>query len=433
MEKLSISNFAGLKEVSLKVAPVTGFIGPQASGKSVIAKLLYFFRGIASRLPAAVIDGMGASEYQATCRKRFIHYFPVDNTTVSDFQITYSANRETVTVVLTKHKTSGHQDFRLEWSGFYSAALEEFAGRKQQLMAALGEADKDAVQRAQEALRREYYEKASIVLGSWSMYHQFFIPAGRAFFSQVQASVFTKLESGESLDPFMVAFGSLLEQSKVILNAFGFFDSGEFDSTEYATMFGSLRAACKEILHAELVRTEDQDFLQFDDGRRVKLAQASFGQQEVLPLLLLLAQFASIRHSRGRVVYIEEPEAHLFPVTQKQTVELMARAFRASDGEMSLVITTHSPYILTSINNLLQAGKLYGAADPPTKRKLNQILPESNSFKPGEVAFYALEDGHAKSILDPETGLIDATAIDQVSDDIAVQFDELLAEANEKS
>ncbi len=100
---------------------------------------------------------------------------------------------------------------------------------------------------------------------------------------------------------------------------------------------------------------------------------------------------------------------------------------------MSLVITTHSPYILTSINNLLQAGKLYGAADPPTKRKLNQILPESNSFKPGEVAFYALEDGHAKSILDPETGLIDATAIDQVSDDIAVQFDELLAEANEKS
>ncbi len=48
MEKLLIHNFAGLKEVTIEVSPITGFIGPQASGKSVIAKLLYFFREIGS-------------------------------------------------------------------------------------------------------------------------------------------------------------------------------------------------------------------------------------------------------------------------------------------------------------------------------------------------------------------------------------------------
>jgi predicted ATPase len=121
-------------------------------------------------------------------------------------------------------------------------------------------------------------------------------------------------------------------------------------------------------LRANLLRIEKQDLLEFEDGRRVKLAQASSGQQEILPLLLLLARFFSLRLARGRAVYIEEPEAHLFPSTQKLVVELMARSFRARSGEMSLVITTHSPYILTSVNNLLQAGQVYSKASPEIEK-----------------------------------------------------------------
>jgi hypothetical protein len=95
------------------------------------------------------------------------------------------------------------------------------------------------------------------------------------------------------------------------------------------------------------------------------------------------------------------------------------------------VLTTHSPYILTSINNLLQAGKLYDGAGPDVKR-LEGVIPLSQTLRPGEVGFYALEDGGAKAIIDSETGLIDAAVIDGVSDEIATQFDELLLEGNEK-
>src|SRR5208282_6507432 len=102
MEKLSISNFAGLKDVSIEVRPVTGFIGPQASGKSIIAKLLYFFRRIAARLPVAVSEGLGAAQYKTECCKRFMRYFPVDESGAWEFQITYSTNRETVRVVFAK-------------------------------------------------------------------------------------------------------------------------------------------------------------------------------------------------------------------------------------------------------------------------------------------------------------------------------------------
>ncbi len=114
-------------------------------------------------------------------------------------------------------------------------------------------------------------------------------------------------------------------------------------------------------------------------------------------------------------------------------MELMAQAFRARNGEMCIVLTTHSPYILTSVNNLLQAGKLYAPASKETAKKLMQIIPKKRRFSPGDVGFYALQDGRARSILDGETGLIDADVIDQVSNDIAIQFDQLLSEGNEKS
>ena len=56
MEKISISGFGGFKDATLETAPIltapiTVFIGEQATGKSIVAKLLYFFRGIGAKLP----------------------------------------------------------------------------------------------------------------------------------------------------------------------------------------------------------------------------------------------------------------------------------------------------------------------------------------------------------------------------------------------
>lgn len=433
MEKLIINNFAGLKQVELEIRPITGLIGPQASGKSVIAKLLYFFREIASRLPAAIMEEQEGSKYKSECCKRFSRYFPIEATGVTDFEIIYQCKSENVRVALSSQQEAAEPSLGLDWSPAYDELLAKFLGRKKGLLAGGGDAEKESNNDAANALREEIYKDMSEILGPWAKYEQIFIPAGRAFFSQVRSSVFTRLEAGESIDPFMAAFGSLLERSKSVLEARGFFGLVEGQSVAENAKFDSLRAAFAEILRAQLQRSEKQDYLSFPDGRRVKLAQASSGQQEALPLLLLLARFLSLSHVRGRSVYIEEPEAHLFPSTQRLIVELMAQAFRARNGEMHLVLTTHSPYILTSVNNLLQAGKLYSSASKESAKRLMQIIPKRRVFRPGEVGFYALQDGSARSILNGELGLIDADVIDQVSNDIAIQFDHLLSEANEKS
>jgi hypothetical protein len=433
MEKLSINNFAGLKSVNIDVKPVTGLIGPQASGKSIIAKLLYFFREIGSRLPAAVTEGLDGAKYKIECLKKFRRYFPIENTGVSDFSITYTTKAQSISVTFSLDSVPGEGTLGIEWTDFYNSVLEKFANRKKELYGAIGDTEKEALIAASRSLRQEMDAEISSVLGKWAKFEQIFIPAGRAFFSQVRETIFTRLESGEQLDPFMAAFGTLIGQSKSLLETRGFYGPVEGQPQAEVKRYDVLHAIFKNILHANLLRIEKQDFLEFEDRRRVKLAQASSGQQEILPLLLLLARFFSLSHARGRAVYIEEPEAHLFPSTQRLVVELMARSFRAREGEMNLVITTHSPYILTSINNLLQAGQLYSTASIETAQKLGRIINKKHIFKLGEVGFYGLGDGQAAQIMDADTGLINAEVIDSVSSEIAIQFGQLLAEGHEKS
>ena len=110
-----------------------------------------------------------------------------------------------------------------------------------------------------------------------------------------------------------------------------------------------MRSAIATVLHAELETDEKTEALRFPDGRRMRLAHASSGQQEVLPLLLLLSRFALQPPGMTVGLHIEEPEAHLFPTTQREVVEVMGEVFGLQEARMSLVITTHSPYILHSV------------------------------------------------------------------------------------
>jgi hypothetical protein len=372
MEKLLVNNFAGLKSVELEIRPVTGLIGPEASGKSILAKLLYFFREIAYRLPRAALQGLDGPQYKEECCKRFSRYFPVENTFVPDFEITYLSKQEKVSITFAPLDGAIEANLRLEWSRFYDAVLEKFAPRRKDLPTVKD--DPSEFTEGLLALRDEIKGDLNGALGAWATYEPIFIPAGRAFFSQVQTTVFTQFAEGESPDPFMAAFGSLLERSKSLLESSGFFEKSEFNN---------VRSSVEHILRAQLSCHRKQYFLTFADGRHVSLAQASSGQQECLPLLVLLARFVLFGRAGGRAVYIEEPEAHLFPSTQKLIVELMAQAFRARKGKIRLVLTTHSPYILTSVNNLLQAGKLYAGASGKEAQRLSQIIPRKNTFQPG--------------------------------------------------
>jgi len=127
---------------------------------------------------------------------------------------------------------------------------------------------------------------------------------------------------------------------------------------------------------------------------------------------------------RERFLVVEEPEGHVFPSTQYELMRLFSWLHNEDYFRFSWVITTHSPYILTSFNNLIEAGQV-ARSKPELKQEVAKIIPEQYWIKEGDFKAYAIEDGKLQSILN-ESGFIEGNYLDQVSEVIGNEFDELL-------
>lgn len=180
-----------------------------------------------------------------------------------------------------------------------------------------------------------------------------------------------------------------------------------------------------QILNSSYLREKDKDFLIHSDSRKVNLSSASSGQQETLPLIVFLNALNVLDFSNGATLYIEEPEAHLHPTAQKRIVQLLARTFNNNKSNFQIIVTTHSPYILSSFNNLLQAGRL-AVLKPDRLEEIEKIIPKEEHIAPSLFCAYSLNNGEKKTLLDEETQLISQTTLDSVSNEIADEFGNLL-------
>jgi hypothetical protein len=426
METLFISGFGGLKEATVKTAPILVLIGEQAMGKSIVAKLLYYFRNLSAE--PLVMTQNSEEEGRKWSEREFGVLFPPDDWGDSAFKIRYEHNEEWVQV--TRGKTaSGTRPSGVEvrWSGFYAGAWEKWSKSVAEAKAVFERGDVDGFGASIFAIKNEIRKEVQQTLGGGGAFEQIFVPAGRGFFAQVSGNIFAMLAANEgdlrqTFDPFLLRFGRWLEYNKRNFKSLGFFDAR---ATEHGRFPYAGRYVAR-ILKAEYVRDNDQDMLVHPDGRRVGLAHASSAQQEILPLLLTIGRVLANGQGQGSDVYVEEPEAHIFPESQRDMVKLLAAAFNLRRGRVRFVITTHSPYILSVFGNLMEAGKRYASPEP--HKKLERIVPKILALRERDLRAYALRNGGADLIMDRKTGMIKSKIIDDVSLAIDKQFDQLLWE-----
>lgn len=107
-------------------------------------------------------------------------------------------------------------------------------------------------------------------------------------------------------------------------------------------------------MQGKYLNVSGEERLLIEDDRYIKINFASFGQQEVLWVLNVLLYY--VINNKNAYFIIEEPESHLFPDAQKKIAEFISLARKG--GKNQMFITTHSPYILGVINNLLYANKI---------------------------------------------------------------------------
>lgn len=139
-----------------------------------------------------------------------------------------------------------------------------------------------------------------------------------------------------------------------------------------------------------------------------------------------LSKIKQLLYYKNCKLYIEELEQNLFPQSQSDMVLAIVRGIKAASimtgTNSSVVMTTHSPYVLTSLNLLMKAAQSVQKDSQRTTAVVNE-----DSILPIEYysAYWITEDGHVEDIVDREYGFIMGDRLDEISDILSEETEEL--------
>lgn len=406
---LTVKNFSVIKEAKLDFGKITVLIGPQSSGKSLLCKLAYFL----GQIVPEVVNGllllrMSATQLQDVIASEFKERFPVEAWGREDSEITYESSEFSVVI---RVKLGARQCV----VDFSSTFLEQYQ-RWVELHGVEGS--------AKETIRALQTGTVGVA-GPFRFDESVYIPTGRAFFSTPNRG-FASINS-KNLDWITQRFSNEIDWDyRALLEPTG-------PSSDLLPQFVE---DVRGILGGGITRENGTLlFRSTRDGRELPFQWLSSGTQEMLPLMNPLSNLvynvsanpANVwEHFSSKIgpIFVEEPELSVFPGTQYELIKLFAWLASEKRLQFPFVITTHSPYILSSFNNLIYAGQL-ASENPELKDEIAKMVPERYWIENGSFRAYCIHDGVLKSILS-ESGLIDGEYLDGVSDTIGNEFDSLL-------
>jgi predicted ATPase len=366
-EKLVIKHFGAIDNIVLELKPFIVFIGPQSSGKSTIAKLIDIFR-----------------------KPRFLNIFNIPSQ--------QKVSTEDYLPFFEHHNLRNffHENTQLEY------ICDEYS-----LHYANGEFKRSFSQKESEhqlgKLSRNPVAEVNLNnLKQLSVMQPLYIPAERSFIAMASGAFFNLISNDVPLPKNILEFGAAFERAR-----------------------SHLRQLPIDFLNVTYKYENNQDNVLLGSEKSIKLSESASGLQAVIPLITTIE--ANYNHF-PRVFIIEEPELNLFPVTQRDLVYyLISRAaFTYGNlGTNELVITTHSPYILAAMNLCLFAHRV-AQKHPDKIEDVKAIVPQNSWLKPENFNAYYVGEGTAKTIFNPKTGMISESVLDETSEIIGSDFDELM-------
>lgn len=415
MQRLLIEDFGPIPFCDIELNDFMIFIGEQATGKSTICKCIYFFKSVRDEVKSYLHeiinegskpDRKFPNSVNKALKDKFISLFGQSRFKGSfNLKFNYTVNHSLT--ITTTHDENKYLNFIFS---------KEMINKIRQLEKKLNKeyCTLNMMKNSTELYLKLERQKTFLVMSQEvnRIFNEnreiFYIPAGRGLLSLLTNQLIN-IEL-RHLDYITSDFMKLIQRER---NKFDDLNLFFHDSSKNSNKKSEQKDKLDSILKGEYLYKDEKEYLRITSNNTpLPINFASSGQQEVLWILNLLNLW--MREKRTISVVIEEPEAHLFPNTQKEIIDFIVMFLNTKDNQV--LITTHSPYILTATNNLVYAGKV-----GLTNKKIENIIRSDMWIKPSALSAYIIgesKDMYVKSIMDDELEEIAAEELDQISNKI---------------
>ena len=389
METLKIKNFFPVADADIEIKPLTVFIGESASGKSVILKLLSLFRWIHKKVSLRELSKkVGKNDERFRIEKM------LRDSGLEDFCVKGSIAEYTTDDFYARIACNGKLQLKTNWLNKKNPfTLEKIA----------------------------------------------FVPDDRFSIPLLlnnQLRVITiPFHLEKTFEDFRVAFDALSAEKKVKIETFNvellrdkygiqhrFFIKNQGGAK---TQLHNASSGMKSVSTIEVIAqhfANDKEYVESGLNNYVVSLFSKLKEKDPAAFVnkIKKAEFNKPRFS----LFIEEPELSLFPDSQKTLLEYLVRlCFNQSEKDIQLAFSTHSPYILTTLNVFLTAHQI-AQGNESQKEQVRKIIPEHLWLDAQQFNAFKVKDGKVEAIL--KNNLICADEIDEASETIEENLDALL-------
>ena len=408
---LDIENFGPIKSVHIELGRVNVLIGPQSAGKSCILKIACHCAWVEKRIMATY--DYSVFENDNYFFKKLLEFHKLQGYEHQDTIIRYSSKflnfeyDHSTQKFSCKIKSNNSSSYRRAKLAYIPAERTLVAVVPNPMALAVGDTN-----------------TASFIV-AWEKSRQLFANANLGLLgidAQYEYDNSTKneyIKSGDSRISFTNASSGLQSAIPLLLYVKDL-TSGKYDNDVSNAIRIAENKYCAERLYNIYIKKHkgankakaiiDKQTLLFESEADAKDFKKKYDN------------FTKYQYSS---IFLEEPEENIYPNTQFLLMKEIIKLLDGRNGH-SLSVATHSPYVLSTINNVIQAANIARKLDAANKAELESVVGMPMSWEKGEIRAYSVNDGEAKSIIDKSTGLILAEEIDRASEVIENEFDEIL-------
>ena len=418
MNKLIIKNIGPLKSATVSLAKYNLFVGPQSSGKSCILKIASYCNWVEKRIELSQTpnDYLNVAEFW----KRLVDYHRLNGFIKKGFLIKYESSFMSFSISGSPEKIQ----FSFEWN-----PLNRWQYRRPQI--AYIPAERNIVAVIPNWLDISFGNDNNLLgyMSDWEnarntfpQYHKLdILNLGVSYYyDKEQFRERILINSGAE-----IAFLNASSGLQSVVPLYGLINHLTFHELHRPRRLSVAQErelnSLQDTLYREIFTQSKgtgivgrvDDITKTFPEPRVKFFSSHQEESKFSEIVdkFSLTQYASI--------YLEEPEENLFPSTQYELVKWMAQQINSTQ-ENSLCIATHSPYILSSFNNLIQASECTDTMS------VESTVGKASAISFEDINVYAVDNGTVKDIKDYDLRLISQTDLDAASDTIASDFSKLL-------